>query len=68
MQQKQVDYIWVVVKVESGIPVTAEAYDNEQSAETTEQLWRKDMNPDNDEAGVFEISLRNARGTSKTYS
>ena len=53
--QKQPEPLWVVVKVESGIPVMVEAYRDKQSAEMREQSWRKYMHPENDETGVFEI-------------
>ena len=48
---------WIVVKVESGIPVTVEAYRDRLSAEMREQAWRERMNSDNDETGVFEVQV-----------
>jgi hypothetical protein len=56
MKEKQ-ERIWVVVKVESGIPVTVEAYRNRQSAEKRERFWRENMHPENDETGVFRIAV-----------
>ena len=50
--------LWIVVKIESGIPVTVEAYRDRRSAEMREQAWRERMNPDNDESGVFEVQVR----------
>lgn len=57
MPQGQPELLWVVVKVESGIPVVVEAYRDRQSAEMREQPLRKDMHPENDETGVFEVQI-----------
>ena len=57
MSQKQPELLWVVVKVESGIPVMVEAYRDKQSAEIRDQSLRKYMHPENDETGVFEIQI-----------
>ena len=53
----QPEPLWIVVKVESGIPVTVEAYRDRLSAEMQEQAWRERMNPDNDETEVFEVQM-----------
>jgi len=58
--QKQPELLWVVVKVESGIPVMVEAYRDKQSAEVRERSLRKCMHPENDETGVFEIQIEHA--------
>jgi len=60
MPQKQSELLWVVVKVESGIPVMVEAYWDRQSAEMREQSLRKYMHPENDETGVFGIQIEDA--------
>ena len=60
MVKEQTELLWAVVKVESGIPVVVEAYRDRQSAEMREQSWRKDMHPENDETGVFEIQIEDA--------
>lgn len=57
MPDKQPERRWVVVLVESGIPVMVEAYRDRQSAEQQEQSLREDMNEDYDETGVFEIQI-----------
>jgi len=57
MSGKQPESLWIVVKVESGIPVTVEAYRDRLSAEMQEQAWRERMNPDNDETEVFEVQM-----------
>jgi len=60
MIHDQPELLWIVVKVESGIPVLVEAYRDWQSAERRAQLLRTDMNPENDETGVFETRIRHA--------
>lgn len=60
MTHKQPELLWIVVKVESGIPVLVEAYRDKPSAERREQLLRIDMGPENDETGVFETQIRYA--------
>ena len=45
--------LWVVVEVRSGIPVSVDIFLNQQSAKDREQSLRAQMNPDNDEVGVF---------------
>jgi len=65
--REQTELLWAVVKVESGIPVTVEAYRDRQSAEMREQSLRKDMHPENDETGVFEIQIEDATPLSASY-
>jgi hypothetical protein len=55
--QEQPERLWVVVKVEGGIPVMAEAYRGQQSAELREQFLREYMHPEYDETGVFEVQI-----------
>ncbi len=52
--------LWVVVKVESGIPVIAEGYLDRQSAVMREHYFREHMHPENDETAVFQIRVSNA--------
>ena len=47
--------LWVVVKVESGIPVMAEAYRDQRSAELREMSLRGSINLENDETGVSAV-------------
>ena len=58
--EKQLELLWAVVKVESGIPVMIEAYRNEQTAMTREQCLRAHMHPENDETGVFEVQFQDS--------
>jgi hypothetical protein len=53
--QRKSKPLWVVVKVESGIPVMVEAYLNKQPAKMRNRFLRKHMHPENDETGIFEI-------------
>lgn len=46
---------WVVVEVQSGIPVRARFFADLKSAARYEHRLRRKMNPDNDEVGVFEV-------------
>jgi hypothetical protein len=55
MAQEQLELLWVVVKVESGIPVMVEAYRDKRYAQMRERSLRKHMHPENDETGIFEI-------------
>jgi hypothetical protein len=47
--------LWVVVKVQSGIPVGVEVFQNQKEAEITQKNWRSKMHPENDETGLFEV-------------
>ncbi len=67
MVKEQTELLWAVVKVESGIPVMVEAYRDRQSAEMREQSLRKDMHPENDETGVFEIQIEDAIPLTVSY-
>lgn len=53
MKRADSDILWIVVKVESGIPVSAETYHNPTTARDREKQLREEMNPDNDEVGIF---------------
>ena len=55
---RQPEVVWTVVKVESGIPVTVEAFTDQQAALNRERRLRANMRPDNDETGVFRVSVK----------
>lgn len=59
--------LWVVVKVESGIPVLAEVYRCKRTAERRERLLRGQMNPENDEVSVFECRVNDGYGHAPAY-
>jgi hypothetical protein len=45
------------VLVERGFPTEARAFHKENSARMQEKRWRKGMNTDYDDAGVFEVEF-----------
>jgi len=49
--------VWVVVAVESGVPVAVHAYRDRRVASSAEGLLRRRMRPDNDETGLFRMRL-----------
>ena len=63
MVRGQVEIVWVVVLVESGIPVFVEAFRDEQSAVMSEQTIRARVRPDYDDTGIFEIPIQEAIST-----
>jgi len=58
MMSQQSELLWVVVEVQSGIPVEVKAYRNKRSAVRREQFLRKRMRPDYDEVSIFEVEVR----------
>jgi hypothetical protein len=58
MKTKQSNQVWVVVEVESGIPVLAEVFANKTTAKSRERTLREDLRPDYDEVGIFEATVR----------
>jgi len=48
---------WIVVEVNSGIPVEVKAFSNQDRAIDYLEGLRQSLNPDNDEADVFKIDL-----------
>lgn len=49
------DELWLVVKVERGFPALIKAFFTENAALKQERVWRKQMNRDYDETGIFYI-------------
>ena len=49
--------IWVAVMVWRGFPDEVKGYLDESSADRQERLWRRSMNPDYDETGVFQLVI-----------
>ena len=47
--------MWVLVLVESGIPVLVEAYHDLNIAEERERFFRKSLREGYDEVAVFEV-------------
>ncbi len=50
--------LWIVIQVQSGVPVAARAYRNPQSAAKRVTRWRKRMNLEDDEVCVFRIQVK----------
>jgi len=48
--------LWVTVKIWRGLPESAKAFSTEKAALKQEMIWRKQMNPEYDETGVFKIN------------
>ena len=57
MPQKKTQTMWVVVLVESGIPVAVEAYRDQRTAQKRERLLRNDMREEYDAVGMFEVEV-----------
>ena len=51
------DDFWVAVKVERGFPEEIKAFFTEKTALKQERIWRKQINFDYDDTGVFKIKL-----------
>lgn len=49
--------LWIVVEVWHGLIQPPEAFKNKQSAKSREQALRKEMNPEYDEVGLFEVNI-----------
>ena len=57
MKRKKKQKVWIAVKVERGFPVEVKAYRSKASAIRRELLWRKIMNFDYDDTGVFAVLI-----------
>ena len=49
--------LWAVVKLQSGIPVEGQVCQGERAALTRARGWCSEMNPDDDETGVFPVRV-----------
>lgn len=49
--------MWVVVEVNSGIPADVKVFSTFKLAKKYTEALRKNLNLDNDETGIFEISF-----------
>jgi len=56
--RKSEQTFWVAVLVERGFPTEARAFRKEQLARLQEKGWRTGMNTDYDDAGVFEVHVK----------
>jgi len=51
------DCFWVAVKVERGFPTEVRAFYTEEMATKQETAWRRGMNFDYNDTGVFQTAL-----------
>lgn len=49
--------VWVLVKVESGIPIDVKVFDDFVKAEKRRTTWERNHNPEDDAVGLFETSI-----------
>jgi hypothetical protein len=49
--------VWLTVFVASGIPACVKGFRTEKAALAQEKVWRKEINIDYDESGVFEVCV-----------
>jgi len=61
MAQRSSKHLWILVYVYGGIPVTVEAYSRKKDAEKRERYYRKEMNPENDETGIFCVAMPSSK-------
>ena len=57
--------IWVAVRVQRGYISDVRAYGDEKSARCCELSWRRVMNPDYDEVGLAEVSVKPKRKSAR---
>lgn len=53
--------LWVVVAVESGIPVIVEGFRSKDQAHKLASRLRRDSNPEEDEVAVFQIGVSHGK-------
>ncbi len=56
-ENKRPKRIWVVVKIERGIPVMIDAYHNKRSASQREKFLRQHMRQEIDDVALLDIKL-----------
>ena len=49
--------VWIVVEVQSGVPVAVKAFSAYESADEYSVSLRESINLDNDEIGIFQVQL-----------
>ncbi len=50
--------VWVVVHVASGIPAEVKTFADGRAAARQKRRWRKKINPEDDEVGVFRVRIK----------
>lgn len=56
-ESKPASRLWVVVKIERGVPVMIDAYPNKRSATRREKFLRRHMRIETDDVALLEIKL-----------
>lgn len=64
MDQEDKEKYLAVVKVESGIPTSVEIFGDIYTARRRERYIRKNTHPENDETGLFEVSIKSKKSSS----
>ncbi len=54
---KEAKRLWVVLKIEHGVPVMIDAYRDKRSAKRREEFLRQHMRPELDQVGLFQVKL-----------
>ncbi len=49
---------WIVVEVQSGIPVSVRNFPDYESADHYSEILRRKLNLEDDETGIFEIEFK----------
>ncbi len=57
MHQDKGKSLWVVVRVESGVPVLAKVFEQENPARRCLDSWQKTVREDYDSVGLLESNL-----------
>ena len=56
-ESKPASRLWVVVKIERGVPVMIDAYPNKRAATRREKFLRRHMHIETDDVALLEIKL-----------
>jgi hypothetical protein len=55
------EMLWIVVAVESGIPVVVKGFRSKDRADELALKLRKDSNPEDDEVAIFRIGISHGK-------
>lgn len=56
-ENKKLTNIYILVKVESGIPVQVRLFENHSEAKKKETIIREKINPEKDETAIFKLKM-----------
>ena len=57
MPRRKSETIWIVVFVQSGVIVDVRAYRDERTAKRQLQIWRNEMDLNDDDVQIFEAKV-----------